>query len=292
MERGPYDRALASLRGVALGDGFGSCFADVLGLEWLRSRALPPGPWLWTDDTEMACSIHAVLIRHGRIDQDELARSFADHYDIYRRYGPGTSRILRLMRRDGTDWRILATQVRGGLGSWGNGAAMRVAPVGAYFADDIERVTREAVAAAEVTHTHPEGIAGAVAVAVAAALVASGTGGHGAEFLNAVATHTPAGEVRDGIGRAQPIRDPAEAAALLGTGQKTSAQDTVPYCLWLAAQYRGELAEALWVAAAGGGDVDTTCAIVGGILNTDVDTGGAPEEWLSRCESLPAWAGI
>ena len=46
---------------------------------------------------------------------------------------------------------------------------MRVAPLGAYFADDLEMVRAQAVLAAEVTHAHPEGIAGAVAVALAAA---------------------------------------------------------------------------------------------------------------------------
>ncbi len=53
----------------------------------------------------------------------------------------------------------------------GNGAAMRVAPIGAYFADDLDKVLYYAQASAEVTHAHIEGIVGAMAVAVASALL-------------------------------------------------------------------------------------------------------------------------
>jgi ADP-ribosylglycohydrolase len=50
--------------------------------------------------------------------------------------------------------------------SWGNGAAMRVSPVGFAF-DTIEEVLDEARHTAEVSHNHPEGIKGAQAVALA-----------------------------------------------------------------------------------------------------------------------------
>src|SRR5256885_69567 len=54
-------------------------------------------------------------------------------------------------------------------GSKGNGGAMRVAPVGAYFADDLDALHFHARASAQVTHAHVEGQAGALAVALAAA---------------------------------------------------------------------------------------------------------------------------
>lgn len=50
--------------------------------------------------------------------------------------------------------------------SFGNGSAMRVAPVG-YFANTVEEVLELAKRSAEVTHNHPEGIKGAQAVALA-----------------------------------------------------------------------------------------------------------------------------
>ena len=51
-------------------------------------------------------------------------------------------------------------------GSWGNGSAMRVSPVGWFF-DSLEETERVAAISAEITHNHPEGIKGAQATAAA-----------------------------------------------------------------------------------------------------------------------------
>ncbi|MFE9580987.1 ADP-ribosylglycohydrolase family protein [Nocardia sp. NPDC006044] len=279
-----------SLRGLAVGDAFGSCFDDPINHDALRERRVLPGPWLWTDDTQMACSIFAVLTEHGRISQDALAQSFAEHYDIYRRYGPGTSRILRLIRQKGYHWRELAQQARDGRGSWGNGAAMRVAPLGAWFADDIDRVVMEATASAEVTHAHPDAVAGAVAVAVAAALSAVKPELHGAELLRVIAAQVPDGPVWDKIRNAESIDDSETAAGELGVGQETSALDTVPFALWVVAHHGWDFADACWTAVAAGGDIDTTCAIIGGVLGARAKSVGIPLDWLECCEPLPDWA--
>ena len=303
--------AVASLRGLAVGDAIGSCFFVPSNLDALAARELPPDPWYWTDDAEMACSIYAVLARHGRIDQDALAASFAAHQDFDRGYGPGVNRMLRLIRQEGADWRELAVSAQGGRGSWGNGAAMRVAPLGAYYGAagvagssdglDIERVVAEAVASAEVTHTHPAGVAGAVAVALAAALVTGSEPAlesaevEGAALLRTVVEWTPAGLVRDGIENAislLALDDARSASAKLGNGREVSAQDTVPFCLWVVAKHSRDYAEAFWTTASVGGDIDTNCAIVGGIVAARTGIDGIPGEWLTRCERLPEWAGV
>ncbi|WP_194815016.1 ADP-ribosylglycohydrolase family protein [Nocardia sp. XZ_19_385] len=283
-------RAVASLHGLAVGDGFGSSFFVPGTFRGLQTRTLPRAPWFWTDDTEMACSVYAVLDRLGRIDQDALAASFAKHHDFDRGYGAGVNRMLRLIRQENGDWRALARAAFDGKGSWGNGGAMRVAPLGAFFADDLDRVVREAAASAEVTHTHPEGIAGAIAVAVAAALDLRGP-----ELLAAVAERTPPGLVRSGIETAAGLlhlQDSRSAAATLGTGRDVSAPDTVPLCLWAVAKYPHDFAEALWATAVASDDVDTTCAIVGGILAARLGIDAIPSEWLRSCEPLPKWAGL
>ena len=58
--------------------------------------------------------------------------------------------------------------------SYGNGSAMRVAPVG-WFANSLEESELLAAATAEVTHNHPEGVKGAVAVAGAIYLARTGS---------------------------------------------------------------------------------------------------------------------
>ncbi len=124
----------------------------------------------------MALSILENLIEHGAIDQDRLARSFADRYDYARGYGPAMHRVLREIS-DGRDWRLVAAAEFGGQGSYGNGAAMRVGPIGAWFAEDLDAVIDHARRSAEVTHAHPEGVAGAIATALAVALAVRASAG-------------------------------------------------------------------------------------------------------------------
>jgi ADP-ribosylglycohydrolase len=57
--------------------------------------------------------------------------------------------------------------------SWGNGAAMRVSPVGWAF-DNVDDVLCEAKGSADVSHNHPEGIRGAQAIALAIFLARTG----------------------------------------------------------------------------------------------------------------------
>jgi len=58
--------------------------------------------------------------------------------------------------------------------SWGNGAAMRVSPVGFVY-DNLDIVLQKAKQSAEITHNHPEGIKGAQATAAAIFLARTGT---------------------------------------------------------------------------------------------------------------------
>ncbi|MGN5380452.1 ADP-ribosylglycohydrolase family protein [Streptomyces lasalocidi] len=288
---GRLERALASLRGLAVGDALGSQFFVPARYPLLKRRELPPGRWQWTDDTEMACSVVAVLGAHRRIDQDALARSFAEHHDFDRGYGPAVNRLLRLVR-EGGDWRELAAGLFDGRGSWGNGAAMRIAPLGAWYADDPEQATHQAEISAYPTHQHREAVVGAMAVAAAAALAGSPDGPPSPEaLLDGVVALVPKSAVGQGLRRARDMLDYADAgtvAAVLGCGRRTSAHDTVPFALWSAARCLGDYGTAFWTTAQAGGDVDTTCAIVGGVLASGT-AGTPPAAWAERVEALPDW---
>jgi ADP-ribosylglycohydrolase len=270
-------RANASLVGCSVGDALGALLADPVAV---RERRLPPAPWRWTDDTEMACSVFHVLAEHGQAEPGFLADSFVRHHDPDRGYGNGVIALMRSVA-DGGDLQELAAAAFGGAGSWGNGAAMRVAPLGAWFADDPARAAVEAARSAAVTHTHQEAVAGAVATAVAA------TGADLAEVLR----HTPPSQVRDGLGTAAAMRTAsvAEVAAAVGTGRHVSAPDTVPLALWVADRHPDDFAAAIWTAAEEAEDVDTVCAIVGGIVAARVGVDGIPSAWLQATEPLPSW---
>ncbi|MEV5827560.1 ADP-ribosylglycohydrolase family protein [Spirillospora sp. NPDC052242] len=81
--------------------------------------------------------------------------------------------------------------------------------------------------------------------------------------------------------RLLPLGDPALASSVLGNGRRVAAHDTVPFVLWAAARNQDDYERAFWTTAAAGGDIDTNCAIVGGIV------GDPPTHWRAQCEPLP-----
>ena len=280
------NQAILSLEGLSVGDAFGQCFF-YHPAEWITTRTIPEGQWHWTDDTHMAQSIVDVLRDYGYIHQDVLAQAFAQRFseNPRRGYGGGAIQLLKQVNQ-GDDWRAVAPALFTG-GSYGNGAAMRAAPVGGYYAGDPARAAHEGCRSAEITHAHPQGQAGTMAVAAAAAVAAQPTHPTGSAFLKSVLSFVPQGQVHFGIEQAIDI--PPEShldAILLGTGSQISAQDTVPYCLWCAAHHLDNYETAMWVTVAGLGDRDTTCAIVGGIVA--LSAGCVPANWVAQREPLLA----
>jgi ADP-ribosylglycohydrolase len=284
-----------SLDGLSVGDALGAqFFVPGTSLRALLDGHLPQAPWPWTDDTEMACSIVREVREHGGVDQDSLAARFAADHEPYRGYGPGAVVLLRQLR-EGVPWRRAAAAAFDGQGSMGNGAAMRVAPLGAFHAGDHRGAALQAMASAQVTHAHPEAVLGAVAVAVAAAeagrarSAAERPGPH--EVLDVVLDHLVDSRVQAGIVRARQLLgvSVAQAAHELGNGSRTLAQDTVPFALWVAASRLGDYPGSVHACIEAGGDVDTTAAIVGGIVATytGAGPGGIPPEWLRHREPLP-----
>jgi ADP-ribosylglycohydrolase len=302
-------RAYSSLEGLSVGDAFGERFFvsnDIV--EYLiENRAVPRGErhwqeadtghpvWSFTDDTMMALSIVESLRLHAAIDPDWLAADFARWYDYTRGYGPAMHSYLARIS-EGEKWREESIKLFGGQGSFGNGAAMRVAPLGGYFADDLDAVVEHARISAEVTHAHPEAIAGAIAVVVAAAWAYRLRGTpvlpREGDFLDLILPSVPDSEVREGIRRARNLASGASvrlAASALGSGVRVSAQDTVPFALWCASRHLDNFEEAMWLTVSGLGDRDTTCAIVGGIVALYTGVEGIPEEWRKTRETLPDW---
>ena len=130
-------RATLASRGTFLGDCFGQMFfkPEDEAVDDIIARRLPDPPWSYTDDTVMTAGVLEVLRDRGAVGQDDLASIFAKRYlaDPRRGYGGTAQGILRRIS-SGEDWRVVAPSVFSGMGSHGNGAAMRAAPIGAYFA--------------------------------------------------------------------------------------------------------------------------------------------------------------
>jgi ADP-ribosylglycohydrolase len=111
----------------------------------------------FTDDTVLTVAVaHAILEGVGYGDS---IRAFAQRYP-HAGYGGSFKKWMGLSEPRPYN-------------SFGNGAAMRVSPVGFAF-DSVQRVLEEAKRSAEVSHNHPEGIKGAQATALAVFLARHG----------------------------------------------------------------------------------------------------------------------
>jgi ADP-ribosylglycohydrolase len=294
-QRARLARALDALEGLSVGDAFGERFfvnpSVVEGL--IEARALPPPPWAYTDDTEMALGILEVVEAHGRIEQDLLAEVFARRYrrNRHRGYGGTAHEILQKISV-GISWREAASEPFDGAGSMGNGGAMRVAPLGAWFAeDDDARIVEQARASAEVTHFNSEGQAGAIAIAVGAAWAARSRQkvADPVSLFEHVLTLTPPSTTWKRIRKAAGWSldaTPTSAARELGSGQRVLAEDTVPFAIWCAARHLDSYEDAMWTTVSGLGDRDTTCAIVGGIVAARLGAKAIPEDWRRAREPL------
>ena len=312
------ERARTSLQGLSVGDAFGENFfvhwdlaerlmasgrvegpplnfedeGAIAQLIDERNLEFFPAPWRWTDDSAMAIEIVANLAEFGHIEPDALARGFARRYlddPVTRAYGSGMGELLPKLQTG--NWRDEAGALFGGTGSFGNGAAMRAAPIGAYFADDPDLAAQNAALSAIVTHSHPEGVAGAVAAAMAACFAAqqSETPRTKRRFIGDILPFLEDSDVKDSVRHARGALDEAFSVVVpfLGNGSLISAPDTVPFCLWCAAHQLDDFEEALWLTVAGLGDRDTTCAIVGGIVAANVGADKIPAQWREKRESLP-----
>jgi ADP-ribosylglycohydrolase len=310
-------RATLALEGLSVGDALGeTCFLDHHFEAILEDpKATAAGPWPYTDDTAMALGIYETLHQHGRIDQDELARRFASRFEAqpWRGYGQGAMRLLSQVV-SGIDWRIASETIFPG-GSFGNGSAMRIGPLAGYFADDdYPAIAEQAQLSAAVTHAHPEGIAGGIAAAIAGTYAWKHRDDRADEdtkrgLFDIVLKHTPQSEVRKGIERAAKIAfdlpsaprsqllDPSTKTILfdvsmvlivqqLGNGSRISCQDTVPFCVWAAARHLDDYTAAIITTIRAGGDIDTNCAIVGGIVALAVGMKGIPDDWRKDREEL------
>jgi ADP-ribosylglycohydrolase len=172
------------------------------------------------------------------------------------------------------------------VGSCGNGAAMRVAPLGALLKDyTAYECARAASLSSLPTHDHPEGIAGAMAIAGGAWSIARAINNR-TDFFESVLQVTPQGEVLNGLQRAKELPSTAplgQAIQKLGNGMHVTCQDTVPLCIWLtgrAMDLNQTYEQVITDTAACQGDVDTTCAIVGGMYGIVSEP---PEAWVNLC---------
>lgn len=283
------DAARGALLGTFVGDALGMPYEGSSPervperVEMLEARL---GRGTYTDDTEMMIALAESLLDRGGVEGEPLARAFLAAHQPERGYGGGTLAVFDLWRA-GVSVEEAARRVLPG-GSYGNGAAMRVAPVGVLFAEDLERLRVEAERSAAVTHAHPLGVDACVVQASAV-----GAAVRGDEILSAARSVAATEDLAEGLGQVAGLLEgstvsPAEAAAALGSS--SAGAESVPLAVYAALAHRS-FPQAVAFAVRCGGDTDTVAAMAGAIAGGRDGAGAIPADWLEALEAGPRGRG-
>lgn len=273
--------------------------ADALGSRFEGWRGLPtkdvddaverPEPFpQWTDDTaQMLVLAEHLADRQGRVEPDALSAAFAAAWaaEPWRGYGGGAVQMLARIS-EGADWRQEARAVFDGAGSLGNGAAMRVAPVGLVPGLSLDAVAETARDSAVVSHVNPEGVDGAVAQALAVAIAARTTKGEGLqadEVVEQIASRT--GDAFAAALRAVPELLAGPASRISDRYRcDATALGAVPAALTVFLRHPDDPSAAVKEAIGLGGDTDTIAAMAGAICGARCGEAAVPRRWTMALE--------
>jgi ADP-ribosylglycohydrolase len=197
----------------------------------------------FTDDSVLTCAVAERLLYGG-----DYGDCYHDWFRAYPMAGYG-----------GTFFRWALHRRKEPYGSWGNGSAMRVSPVG-MLAESVAEALAEAEASAAVTHNHPDGIRGAQATALAIHLARTG---HDKPAIRRQV------EDRFGYRLDQPLDEIRETYRF-----DVSCQGSVPQSI-IAFLESDDFEDAVRNAISLGGDADTMACVAGGIA--EAYYGGVPE---------------
>jgi len=285
------DRFQGTLMGVAIGDGLGAPFEGTpcVRPEAVRDVLAQTGALRYTDDAHMTLGVAASLVARRGFDGAHMAETFARNFEAepWRGYGAGPPRVFRLLRQ-GVPWDRAGRTLFGGSGSFGNGAAMRVAPVALAYFQDPDRAACVAKQTALITHTHELGVEGAVLQARAIAHLVALTESEPfdpAGFVDLLASSAASAVYREklrAIKQLLPDVPPEAAARRVGNG--IAAHEAVPAALYAFVRHPDSFPEAVSCAIRLGGDTDTIASMTGALAGAKLGASAIPVRWSERVE--------
>lgn len=277
-------RFIGSLVGTAVGDSLGSQREGARDFQEVREI----GP-RYTDDTAMTIGVTESLVEAKGFHYFHMAERLMRNYERepWRRYGTSPPRIFRMMKSGRLGFGMLDREIFPE-GSYGNGAAMRISPVGLLYHDDPAALRDISYQTAGITHSHELALEGAAlqACAVALAVRSDPQNFSTTEFLGALrmfSKHSAYQERLKTVGRLLGTEAKREEVVReLGNGAE--AVNSVPTAIYCFLANR-ELEGALIYAVSLGGDADTIGAMTGAIAGAGHGIDAVPARWKVPVEN-------
>lgn len=276
---------MGALIGSAVGDAIGapvegwsmemvsSVYGEEKGWKMIYGR--------YTDDTEMMIGVAESLIEHKGFNGANMARTFIQNYDATRGYGPGSKEALKRLR-EGEGWEEASEKLFGGKGSYGNGAAMRIAPIGILYYDNADKLREIAYKSSHITHSHELGKEGAALQAFSIALAVRGQKDG---MLSTLREFVQNDVYKEKIRKIAILLDKEaskkEVISELGNGE--AAFNSVPTAIYSFLRF-DNFEDSVVYAVSLGGDTDTIGAMTGAISGAYYGEGAIPTEWVERLE--------
>ena len=291
IERVLKSKFLGALVGTGVGDALGAPFE---GWPWVKPEVVEVVTerrkvLTYTDDTHMMIGVAESLIRVGGFDGEDMAHTFVGNYELepFRGYGPGPPHIFRLIRA-GVAWDEVAQCLYHG-GSYGNGSAMRSAPIGVLYHDNPVMLREVAYKSSQITHAHKLGKEGAAlqayAVALATNLEPLGTFNQ-CDFLSRLINYVPNGVYREKLNRIETLlSQPDKGKVVTELGHGIEAFNSVPTAIYCFLAQPHSFAQAVLYAISLGGDTDTIGAMTGAISGAYLGIGSIPDSWEGKLEN-------
>lgn len=282
---------LGGMVGSALGDAIGELAFRYREKENLIAEVDEAEELIYTDDTAMAIGLAESLIERGDLDSENLGKRFHENYlnEPWRGYGPGPPAVFGMVERSGIGYGEAAKSLFGGQGSFGNGAAMRIVPLGLFFHAS-PRIYEKAVASASVTHAHPVGLDGAAVQAKAVAQAAN-LDPHEPfsreTFVDRLIQTARTPEMKNKLLLIQRLlaEDAPPKIAAERLGRSVAVHESQPFALYSFLRHPSSFADCLFCAILNGGDRDTLgamgCALSGSYLGAE----SIPPAWREKLEN-------
>ncbi len=283
---------LGSMVGSGLGDAIGELAFSVPEKDDLRNLIDRAEKLVYTDDTAMMIGLAESLLQKRGIDSEHLGDTFCRNFykEPWRGYAAGPPTIFSLVRFSGLSYVEAAKTLFGGSGSLGNGAAMRIAPVGLYYHDS-EDLYGPAVASAEVTHAHSIGKDGAAVLARAVAQAVTLDPGKEfplMRFARELISFARTAEIKEKMKIVQDllVEDVSPDRAADHLGRSVEMGESMPFAVYSFLKYAKSFEDCFFCAILNGGDRDTlgamACAISGAYLGIEA----IPQSWREKLENL------
>lgn len=272
----------------------GTCIADALGMpfegmsrdnpllvnwdgvSFLPSKRHKLKAGMFTDDGQLSVVVAESLIASHGFNPDYLAQRYQNWFFSGSARGFGrTTRMAMNALKDGVHWSESGVE-----GSYGNGTAMRAAPFGVFFRNDLKALVHIMKIDSAMTHRSEDAEAGAIAIALAAAYAANNDTD---DLINKIFPNLPDSTIKRTISTLDLLISsdyiPSEKA-LKVLGTSANIKETVPAALYCFIKFDNYI-DAVQAAIRAGGDADTTAAIVGALSGAQYGLKGIDKRFYS-----------